>query len=140
MADTGDADVEDWVAAALADDALPAFALLGLSAARPAALKWGVTQPRSRPRDDDAPPETKRPAEDAGRGSPTTPLSWSDGAGTGAEEACSSRSAKRKAKASEMLLFRFLSALLKYYYYYLVLNFRCFFFPNRIFFLLLLSL
>lgn len=105
---------DDWTAAALADDALVAWALLTLSAlpapaaaGRVAELRWGVTQRRSRLGRGAAPEEKKEGAAgDGGRrqGSPTTPLSWSDGTspsggdGCDVAEADAARPLKRKHK------------------------------------------
>lgn len=115
MAET---DVEDdWPAAALADDALVARVLLTLSApavGRAAELRWGVTQQRSRP-GRGAPPEAKKEGAAAAvgggrQGSPTTPLSWSDGTSPSGGDGCvdiaeadATRPPKRKHKVPSFL-------------------------------------
>lgn len=115
MAET---DVEDdWPAAALAHDALVARVLLTLSATpagRAAELRWGVTQRRSRPGQAEAPEAKKEGAAAAvggGRqGSPTTPLSWSDGTSPSGGNGCvdiaeadATRRLKRKHKVPSFL-------------------------------------
>lgn len=79
----------EWVAAAMADDAVVVELLVRLKQRPPMRLpplEWGVRQPRSRPVfrcGTTAVASRKEKPDRTARGSPTTPLSWSGGVGVG---------------------------------------------------------
>ncbi|GFY96897.1 hypothetical protein Acr_11g0012030 [Actinidia rufa] len=80
---------DEWVTAALTDDAVVVELLFRLKqSSEPALLRWGHRQPRSKP----AAAAAKKEGEWT-RCSPTTPLSWSCGGGDaspsdGCDESC----------------------------------------------------
>lgn len=118
---------DDWVRAALTDDAVVVELLVRLKQSQAAAsssravvpLRWGLRQPRSRPRCDAV---LRRKEADSTRCSPTTPLSWSGGAspsptadgfeassfhagrskGTAANESTNSKKSRRKKTFAEL--------------------------------------